>query len=333
MNPSSLRSGTPPLLPLLRFVPQSLHPFLFFFFIEIAVQTLHPALSFAETSPSHPANTIHALSRYGEIQKFLTLLATQYPLTSRVIEMGDSDSGEKIQGLAIGSGAIKNLVIATHHGNEYGSTEVAKAFAQSLAAQPIEGQTLYVIPVLNIAGYNRFQRTEQANGRSFDPNRDYPGPCGTDGPHRLKSTRSLARFIEQNQITVSATLHTYSPAVVYPWGFATPDLVTPSEDIFKHLVQVATQWSHYEVGNSTAVIYPAAGTFEDYAYWKHGIWSLLFELGESHFPDGQAIQTMIEKNVPGLRALFTQAPTQRAVRHDFTGRCDDALLALDRHEE
>jgi carboxypeptidase T len=278
-------------------------------------------------------NETFASSRYSEIQRFLNLTATQNPLTTRVIEVGESDNGEKIQGLAIGSGSIKNLVIATHHGNEYGSTEVAKAFAQSLATQPIEGQTLYVIPVLNISGYNRFQRTEQANGRSFDPNRDYPGPCGTDGPHRLKSTRALARFIDQNNITVSATLHTFSPAVVYPWGFATADLVTPSEDIFKSLVQIATQWSHYEVGNSTAVIYPAAGTFEDYAYWKHGIWSLLFELGESHSPNSQDVQEMISKNVPGLRALFTQAPTARAELHDFNGKCDDSLLALDRREE
>ena len=274
-----------------------------------------------------------ALNRYAEIQKFLSSLAAQYPLSSKVVEIGESDSGEKIQALAVGSGKIKNLVVATHHGNEYGSTEVAKAFAQSVAAQPIEGQTLYIIPVLNIWGYNRLQRSEQANGRYFDPNRDYPGPCGTEGPHHLKSTLALAKFIEKNEITVSATLHTYFPAVVYPWGFATSDLVTPSEDLFKSLVHIATQWSHYEVGNSTSVIYPAAGTFEDYAYWKHGIWSLLFELGESHSPSTPDIQSLINKNVPGLRALFMQAPSNRADRHDFTGRCDESLLSLDRREE
>ena len=304
------------------------------FTLSLLPLTLSPAMGATETlqALSQRAEPL-AQSRYAEVQKFLSGLAAQYPRSARVIEVGESDSGEKIQALAIGSGKIKNLVVATHHGNEYGSTEVAKAFAQSLAAQPIEGQTLIVIPVLNIGGYNRLQRSEQARGRYFDPNRDYPGPCGTEGPHQLKSTRSLAQFIDKNEIITSATLHTYFPAVVYPWGFPTADLVTPSEDLFKSLVHLATQWSHYEVGNSTAVIYPAAGTFEDYAYWKHGIWSLLFELGESHSPSQPDIQSMIQKNIPGLRELFTKAPTTRAEQHGFTGKCDESLLSLDRREE
>src|SRR5205823_12865107 len=124
---------------------------------------------------------------------------------------------------------------------------------------------IYVIPVLNISGYNANNRTERdLNGRYRDPNRDYPGPCGTEGPFHLKSTASLAKFVEQENIIASATLHTYYPAVVYPWGLSTYDTSTPYDNIFKTMVIHATEWSRYTVGNSTEVIYPADGAYEDY---------------------------------------------------------------------
>ena len=40
-----------------------------------------------------------------------------------------SDAGETIQALRIGNGPVKTLVVAAHHGNEYGSVEVALGFA------------------------------------------------------------------------------------------------------------------------------------------------------------------------------------------------------------
>lgn len=272
-------------------------------------------------------------SSYNEVKSFMSLLATQYPGTTKIFILGDSDSGEKIQGVMIGSGLIKNLVVATHHGNEYGSTEVAKAFAASVAQNPIPGRTLYIVPVLNISGYNALQRRESVGFNTYDPNRDYPGPCGTEGPHRLKSTRALAQFVERENIVASATLHTYYPAVVYPWGMSTHDLSTPYDDLFKTLVQAATVESHYEVGNSTEVIYPADGTFEDYAFWKHGVWSLLFELGFSHSPSQGDIKEMIRVNVPGLRRMMEQTPHERATDHDFKGKCDLRMRGLDRHDE
>jgi hypothetical protein len=95
----------------------------------------------------------------------------------------------------------------------------------------------------------------------------------------------------------------------------------------------ATTKSHYEIGNSTEVIYPANGTFEDYAFWKHGVWSLLFELGTSHSPTDASVREMVRVNVPGLRRFLEQAPRERAENHDFKGRCDRRLISRDRHDE
>lgn len=272
-------------------------------------------------------------AQYHDVQANLREIAKRHSSNARVFELGLSDSGQLIEGLAIGQGPVKNLVVATHHGNEYGSTEVAQAFARAIAETPIEGQTVYVIPVLNVSGYNAKKRWESAGSRTFDPNRNYPGPCATDGPFTLRSTKALADFIEREKIVTAATLHTYTPAVVYPWGHSTRDTSTPYDDLFLRLVKLATEVSGYEVGNSAEVIYPADGTFEDYAFWKHGIWSILFELGRSHSPDDREIAEMVRVNVPGLRKMLAGAPASRAENHDFTGRCDVSLRVLDRHDE
>jgi predicted deacylase len=274
-----------------------------------------------------------APDRYESVRALLRDLAAKHPGNTSLFELGMSDSGRPIEGLRVGDGPVKNLVVATHHGNEYGSTEVAKAFAAAIAAAPIAGQTVFVIPVLNIAGYDRLSRRESASGVSYDPNRNYPGPCGTEGPFTLKSTSLLANFIAAERIVASATLHTFYPAVVYPWGMSTHDTSTPYDDLYKMLVQAATVESGYPVGNSTQLIYPADGTYEDYAFWKHGIWSLLFEIGESHNPSDGDVARSIAVNVPGLRRMLEQAPRARAERHEFAGRCDRRLAVLDRHDE
>ena len=267
--------------------------------------------------------------QYADVKKLMQELVRTHPTTVRSMTVGRSDSGDTIEGVAIGNGPIHNLVVGTHHGNEYGSTEVSMAFATAIA-----DQTVFVTPVLNIAGYNNKQREESAGGSYHDPNRDYPGPCGTEGPHLLQSTASLAKFIDRENIIVSATLHTYYPAVVYPWGIPTYDTGTAYDNIFTTMVNNATEISRYTVGNSTQVIYPAAGAYEDYAYWKFGIWSILFELGHSHSPSQADINEMIRVNVPGLRKMLEQAPIARAADHAFTGKCNTSRFAgLDKHDE
>jgi|GEM_PF-356021 len=271
--------------------------------------------------------------QYSEVKGYLNALAAAFPEQARTFVLGESDSGEKIIGLQSGSGKIAQVVVATHHGNEYGSTEVGLGFAREIAERPIPGQTVYVIPVLNITGYNKKSRRESAGGVSLDPNRNYPGPCGTEGPFTLKSTQALAKFIAEKNIVTSATLHTFSPAVVYPWGLSSHDLKTGYEGIFKGLVADATRESHYATGNSTELIYPADGTYEDYAFHTHGIWSILFELGFSHSPGTEDVETLVKINVPGIRRMLESAPAERAEKHVFAGRCDRSLVSLDRHDE
>lgn len=270
---------------------------------------------------------------YKDAVDFIHGLAIKYPKTTQVFSMGFSDAGIAIEGVMIGNGPVHNLMVGAHHGNEYGSAELALNFAEAIAQSPIDGQTMFVIPVLNIDGFNNRNRYERVNGRNIDLNRDYPGPCGTEGPHFSKSSKALADFIDKNNIVASATIHSFWPAAVYPWGISTEDVETPYTSTFLKMVQTATETSHYSVGNSTNLIYPADGCYEDYAYWKHGIWSILFEVGNSHNPDLTDLNTLIKVNIPGMRKMFEMAPTVRAEKHDFTGQCSIAMKAMDLHIE
>ena len=110
---------------------------------------------------------------------------------------------------------------------------------------------------------------------------------------------------------------------------STKDLATPYDSIFKGLVDACTVESHYPTGNTTDLIYSANGTFEDYAFLKHGSWSILFELGSSHSPSDADLVELRKVNVPGLRRLFETAPTTLAEKHDFTGKCDPSVRKRD----
>ena len=77
------------------------------------------------------------------------------------------------------------------------------------------------------------------------------------------------------------------------------------------------------------IVYPADGTFEDYAFWQHGVWSMLWEMGYSHSPNPEQVREMVRTNVPGLRRMYEGAPIARAERHAFTGKCDRSLRKLD----
>jgi carboxypeptidase T len=263
---------------------------------------------------------------YDKVLKSLDEIAALNPASVQVFTMGTNSQGQAIKGLKIGSGSINSLVVGTHHGNEYGSTAVALGFAQELAKNPISKLTVYVVPVLNISGYNRNDRYEKnVTGSVTDPNRDYPNPCRSGAPYQLKSTEALSQFLVDKNIQISATLHTYWPAVVYPLGIPATNVSTPYDDQYKILVSAATEESKYQTGNSSDILYPVEGAFEDFAYIKHGIWSLLFELGFTHQPDPQAVKNMIESNTPGIRRFLETAPAHRVTQHDFNGQCDQRL--------
>ena len=146
------------------------------------------------------------VNNYSTVIETLQKIQRENPATTKMIDIGTSDSGQKIVGIQIGDGEIADLIVATHHGNEYGSTAVAMGAADVFARNPIQGHTLYIIPVLNIPGFNSRNRYERTSAGTIDQNRDYPGPCVSGTSFKSKATKSLADFIDKANIVSSATL-------------------------------------------------------------------------------------------------------------------------------
>jgi hypothetical protein len=144
------------------------------------------------------------------------------PQTS-LFTLGQNDQGQSIVGIILGDASVaktKHLMVGTHHGNERMAAEVPFHFANIVLDalnnpnhpehDKYENSLIYVIPVLNISGYNANRREEMgSDNRTHDPNRDYEDPCRTKADFGLKSTTLLAELIEKENIIAAVTLHGY----------------------------------------------------------------------------------------------------------------------------
>ena len=288
-------------------------------FMRHAIVTLCVVLSYSS----------YAQTRYERVVANMNQIAAQNPNLVQTFSIGDNDQGKAIIGLKIGTaatnGATKpnHLVVATHHGNEGLSVDVAMQFIKELLAAHqnpassyhamADGAMFYIIPVLNVSGYNANRREESSRfGNTLDSNRDYPDPCGTDETLQLASTRHLAEFIDAQQIIGAVTIHGYIGVFTYPWGTYTTQSHTLDHATFNSMAQQAIAVNHYGTGTHGDAIYPTVGAFEDWAYYEHGIWVMLLEIANN--PN-------VQKDAQALMTYFTKVPAQRSIQHTHTGRC------------
>ncbi len=270
---------------------------------------------------------------YDRIKSGLTELIVSNPEIASTFEIGANDQGEAILGVrleapGVTGDRVAQLVVGTHHGNERLSADTAMTFARRIAEtfrnpqsadfSALSTQVFYIVPVLNIGGFNRNWRYEKtSDGRTIDPNRDYPDPCVQEKDNfQLKSTGLIADFIERENIVASVTIHGYIGTFTYPWGIYTADPRTPDHTIYEMLGRKAVEANHYTTGTHTDIVYPTAGAYEDYIYAEHGVWVMLLEL--AHSPD-------LDEDTQALVNFFTLAPRERSGFHEHTGQCTETL--------
>ncbi len=277
-------------------------------------------------------------TNYDNVVKKMQDLAANHPKIAVMMDIGKNDSGILIQGLKIEKqpgfdvvvGKTKHLLVGVHHGNEKLGADVAIKFAEDLIQnfsleageaddswedtwQGLEDRVLYVIPVLNIGGYNANTREERSSGgSSVDPNRDYPDVCVQQKYFQLASTSNLARFIEKEEIIGAVTVHGYIGTFTYPWGIFTDSTKTLDDSFYREVAKASVAINNYRTGTHTDIIYPAAGAFEDWAYYKFGVWTMLLEVARS--PD-------IQKDSAAMIKYFSQLPQERSTQHQHTGNC------------
>jgi carboxypeptidase T len=290
---------------------------------------------FAATSFCFFAQVANA-APYDDSVARLDRLVDAHPELVTPMDIGTNDQGVLIRGVRIegsearGMTKPKHLVVGTHHGNEQLSAEVAHSFAERLVAAledpnapfhaELSKSVYYVIPVLNVSGFNAGRREESSRtGRTMDPNRDYPDPCTTDQPYQLASTGHLADFVGREEIVAAVTIHGYIGTFTYPWGIFTTNTHTPDHTAFQAMSREVVAVNRYSTGTHADAIYPTAGAFEDWAYFEHGVWVMLLEI---------ANRPNVARDADSLLKYFAVAPETRSTQHTHVGRCTNVPLTI-----
>lgn len=272
--------------------------------------------------------------RYGDVLNRMDALQKKHDKISQIFSIGTNDDGVEIKALRVSitpqimdPKKIGQIVVSTHHGNEDGAPEFTLKFIEDLLGR-YQSSELWrgnladmewtIIPVLNISGYNLDEREEY----SFDPNRDYPGPCTPDGFGKLKSIRQLLAFYSTRSFVGSVTVHGYDGSLTYPWGFYTDNYDTLDKNYFDALFAKAAEKNGYKHGNGAELIYAANGCYEDYVYWKYGSWSLLLELRDGSAKD-------IDDTVGAIRTFYDQLNSSVSLKNEFQHKCIKQLLERD----
>ncbi len=236
--------------------------------------------------------------------------------------LGKNDQGKDIVGMIIGdvsSAQVKHLVVGTHHGNERAAADVPFTFADNVIAQYDSTVLFYVIPVLNISGYNVDRREETGSDKNtHDSNRDYEDACDTKHDFQLKSTTLIADFIDKENIVSAVSVHGYVGSFTYPWGTYLSDYATLDDNMLATWAAKAAKLNGYQTGTHGAVVYPAAGAFEDWAYLKHGVWSFLMEI--------RSPSSDLKKDGASLYEFFKNSPKERSAHVGQKVNCVKHIL-------
>ena len=249
---------------------------------------------------------------------------------SRIFSLGANDEGVEIRAIRVSltpavmdRNKVGHVLVSTHHGNEPDTPEFTLGFLENLlerydapdaAKNELAATEYYVIPVLNISGYNAGERHEHGK----DPNRIYPGPCTPTPAESLKSTDNLMKFLATRPFAGSVTIHGYLTSLTYPWGMFADDYKTKDDAAYDRLIQDAAKYNGYPAGNGALILYPANGCYEDYVYWKYGSWSMLVEI-DSGSPDD------IRQTIPAVASFFSNINRSPSGMNQFTAKCVPAV--------
>jgi len=274
----------------------------------------------------------HAAVEYDRVVTALNQLVHDFPQQVTPFVLGTNDQGQAIQGVRIeaatppvaSSARSGSLLVGTHHGNERLSADLSLTTARKIAtalANPtaeasknLVDQIFYVVPVLNIGGFNRNNRYENtASGKTIDPNRDYPDACVKEKANfQLKDTKLLADFVTSHNIVSTVTVHGYNGSYTYPWGIDTDDTRSPDDAAYQTIANQVVAIDGYVTGTHTDVLYATAGAYEDWVYDTQGLWVMLLELANS--PD-------LGKDSDATIKFFELAPRARSTNHVNLGHC------------
>ena len=250
---------------------------------------------------------------YDEHVAFLNDLVTAHPKLAQMVNLGLSVEGRPLWAIHItGPGEDKPAVMyhGAQHGNEFMGAFVVAYAAQCLlgnydtdpdVADLVDHVEWFLMPIMNPDGYAHGTRR---NANNIDLNRNWDGPgAGTD-PFSQPETAALRDFfLAHPNVRAYLDFHTFGYMILWPWGY-TAGLCDDhwTYDLLGHemydLILTVHGTSYDRIGPIYTTIYPVHGVSLDYTYGVRGIWSIAFELGDSHTMPASAILPTSEDLLP-----------------------------------
>ena len=108
------------------------------------------------------------------------------------------------------------------------------------------------------------------------------------------------------------TIHGYVGTFTFPLGIWTDNFHTEHHQKLTDWGELAVQHNNYRVGTHGEMIYPAAGSYEDWAYIELGVWSFLLEMDWEY---------NLTNDSKMLMSFFYHSPLKRAQTHRHNGNC------------
>ncbi|MDP2310257.1 MAG: M14 family zinc carboxypeptidase [Pseudomonadota bacterium] len=310
----------------------------------------------AEPIVAHPEPAYHYAA---ELHRAIAPLVAARPGVVRPFVVGRTVNGRPIWGFRVSSPGDapapglpkkKLLVFAQIHALEWVPSEIAVAFLTEIAAHPLEGVEITVIPSLNpdgrakveadlLAGDNKYRR---GNADNVDLNRDFPvnreakavwrhlipGRYATSpAPLSQPESRALDALAETERFDVAVSLHSFGGFLYYPWAGLWERPKDWAEMQRLGLVMQAAMGAHAYKPRQLArwgFFFRGHGMEIDHLYGTYGTKAFLIETTRSGFslarPEdwGNHFRWYNPKEPErhvreGLRAL-------RALAHDIGGR-------------
>jgi predicted deacylase len=258
-----------------------------------------PALSFG---------SYHSLP---EIATYLSSVATAAPNVAAYHVLGQSVQGRSIPYLVINATCQRTppavLLVGTHHGDEWSSTEATLAHVDYLLRGDADVQPLlqtyafYVLPVLNPDGHEATPPTRE-NADGVDINRDYAYPERTElGAFKEKETQLIKSLQDAVGFRAALTFHSGTTSVLWSWCYtATP---TADNAHMSSLGAKSAQAMGFDTYSASYFDYPTQGEYIDYAYMKSNTLAFTVEVSLAKTPAASALPQIVATTWKGTLAL------------------------------
>jgi hypothetical protein len=207
------------------------------------------------------------------------------------------------------------LYIANHHAREIMTVDIVMMFADTLLTgygsdatitDYVDNREVYFVPMMNPDGHVYVEQNHDGSPNSWwrknrrlnadltygvDLNRNWGYQWGYDdtgshpyptspiyrgtGPFSEPENQAVRDFVNQREITIWLSYHTYGELLLFPWNYDYFD--TPDHDVFVALGEALTESNGYLAGNpKSGAIYLVNGGSDDWGYGEQGTKDKIF---------------------------------------------------------